>query len=34
MTDPGTFAVSNIVARVAEPINWKAITTTVGARWA
>lgn len=29
MTDPGTFEVSYIVARVAEPINWKQVTTTV-----
>jgi hypothetical protein len=29
MTDPGTFDASYIVGRVAEPINWKDITTTV-----
>ena len=29
MTDPETFEVSNIIARVAEPIVWKSVTTTV-----
>lgn len=31
MIDPGTFAVSYVVARVAEPINWKDITASVPA---
>ena len=29
MTDPGTFDVSNVVARVAEPIDWSHVTETV-----
>ena len=29
MTDPGTFAVSKIVARLAAPIDWATVTETV-----
>ena len=29
MADPGTFPVSNIVARLAEPIDWSRVTDTV-----
>jgi hypothetical protein len=32
MKDPGTYAISHVVAKVAEPVNWDSVTETVGGK--